>query len=352
MTKMSFFCGLLVVLVSLQLFAQQQESQPIEKDISAIYEADGIQVAIERLHQFRITENEEFAASADKFLAFARELIARNNSADASMLLNELAQMFPDNAMIKMTLASALRANGQTIESYPVFSEGLELMGRERLKQIINKPGQNILLTAEDVIERHLQAIGGREALAEIKTMVVELKIHDANGINDEITRYYKRPLKFREVIKNNPVETVVNGDKVWRIRNNEWQHVASRTYLRQSSIDDFFLDYQAKGVTYRYYGLKVLGFSPVYHLKRTFSDGYEEDMFFSFDSGFLTVKRTPYNSGPSFYSLWDYRDVGGINIPFVSIREVQGEPPHGGVFINVSLNIPLDDALFEAPVK
>jgi hypothetical protein len=79
------------------------------------------------------------------------------------------------------------------------------------------------------------------------------------------------------------------------------------------------------------------------------------EDLYFSIETGLLTEKREQYpQSYPvmlSYMSFWDYRDVGGIRIPHVFIRNVGVlGPPHGGVVEDVQVNVPLDDSLFVKP--
>ena len=49
-----------------------------------------------------------------------------------------------------------------------------------------------------------------------------------------------------------------------------------------------------------------------------------------------------------SFKSLWNYREIEGLKIPYVFIRNFgTSEPPHGGVVEKVKINMPLDEALF-----
>jgi hypothetical protein len=107
--------------------------------------------------------------------------------------------------------------------------------------------------------------------------------------------------------------------------------------------------------VSYTFIGLEFLESSPVYHLRRTFRDGYQEDLFFSAITNLLTEIRSDYIHGQSFMesykSLWNYREVGGIKIPYIFIRNVGSlGPPHGGIVEEVKINVPLDDALFIPP--
>ena len=89
--------------------------------------------------------------------------------------------------------------------------------------------------------------------------------------------------------------------------------------------------------------------------LERTYRDGHREDLYFSEATGLMTEMVSEYPDGNpmmiSAMSYWDYRDVGGIRIPHVFIRNV-GElgTPHGGVVQEVRINEELGDDLFLPP--
>jgi hypothetical protein len=128
-----------------------------------------------------------------------------------------------------------------------------------------------------------------------------------------------------------------------------------SHPYIRMASIENWFIDYPTKKVSYTFIGLEFIESSPVYHLRRTFWDGYQEDLFFSALTNLLTEIRSDYIQGQpfmkSYKSLWNYREVEGIKIPYVFIRNVGSlGPPHGGVVEEVKINVPLDNALFMPP--
>ena len=166
------------------------------------------------------------------------------------------------------------------------------------------------------------------------------------------ITRYYKRPGYYRQQVVGGDSFVALDGNTIWRVRDGEWREVnEDNAYFRLSSMDEHMLDYAQKGISYRLVGMDVLNYTPVYHLERTFSDGYTEDLFFCAETGRLTEKRTPYNFGPSYFSFWDYRDVGGVSIPFAFIRSVGDfNPPHGGMIQEVVINEKMPDSLFVKP--
>ena len=121
------------------------------------------------------------------------------------------------------------------------------------------------------------------------------------------------------------------------------------------ASMDRWLLGSEAFGISYQFMDFDHINGSPVYHLRRTFRNGYVEDLYFSALTNLLTEIRSDYVQGrpfmKSFLSFWNYRDVEGIKIPFVDIRNMGSlEPPHGGVVEEVRLNVPLDDGLFLPP--
>lgn len=95
-----------------------------------------------------------------------------------------------------------------------------------------------------------------------------------------------------------------------------------------------------------------VMDGDPGFHVRRIWPDGKEDLLYFSALSGLLTAIRTEYPLlAQSWFSYWDFRDLGGIRVPFVHIRSI-GEvgPPHGLVLQSVEINVPLPDSLFFPP--
>lgn len=212
--------------------------------------------------------------------------------------------------------------------------------------------GDALLTTADQVIQRYVEAVGGREAFDTIQTMVVRLSGHGPMGRVTQIVRYYKRPLHYRQEVVGSDVASVTDGRRLWRAGPEGWAQIGGTAYFPLASIDGHFIDYESWGVSYEFTGVLALDGDPGYTLQRTWPDGSSELLFFSASSGLLTAAQSEYVIHPkSWFSYWDYRDVGGIRIPYVTIRSV-GElgPPHGAVVESVEINVPLADSLFSPP--
>lgn len=212
--------------------------------------------------------------------------------------------------------------------------------------------GDALFTTPEQVIARYLDAVGGRAAFDTITTMVMRLSGHGPMGRLAEIERYYKRPMHYRQQTRGTAGATVSDGRRLWRVTPEGWEEMEGSAYFRLASIDGYFIDYEAWGVSYTLLGVTALDGDPGYSVERRWPDGSEETLFFSATSGLLTAVQSEYMILPaSWFSYWDYRDVGGVRIPHVLIRSI-GElgPPHGAVVESVEINVPLPDSLFLPP--
>ncbi len=207
--------------------------------------------------------------------------------------------------------------------------------------------------TAEEVIARHLDAVGGREAFDTIRTLVMRFTAQGTSGEIGELTRYYMKPLHYRQKMSISPRAAVTDGDRFWWVGPDGWDADESEVgYLPLVSMDNHLIDPGALGIVHELVGVTAMDGDPGFHVRRIWPDGRDELLFFSAVSGLLTAIRSEYPlMAESWFSYWDYRDLGGVRIPFVLIRSI-GElgPPHGLVLRSVEINVPLPDSLFIPP--
>lgn len=231
-------------------------------------------------------------------------------------------------------------------------SDMAEMVKKREQKLLLDFMVQNqgkLLDDADKVIEKYLQSTGGREAWEKINTLVLTYRLCDPNGGHQTVRKYYKRPSFFRQEMSGSQTVFVSNGLKTWKITGEQVLELKQSPFNRMCSIDDFFLDYKARGIRLQFKGVEILSATPVYRLTRSFLDGYSEDLFFSVQSGLLSEKLTPYIMGISSYmSFWDFRKIDNVLLPHVFIRSsADNGPPHGGVLVDAQVNPLLDDALF-----
>ena len=246
-----------------------------------------------------------------------------------------------------------VRAQKQSAESFI----------QENIKKLKERLGDKLLKTADEVIARHVEAIGGRDAILSGKTLMFRGRNVRFGQGDNPFVRYYKQPHFVRQM--GSPESTsylLSDGEKVWQVSPSERREVSywwtkSMLHMR---IDDNFIDYKKQGISYEYIGLEGFETEPFiyYHIRRTFPDGEVEDLYFDIETGLLHgiwPTSTPRGENPRFY--YDYRDVGGILYPHANMRVFNtANPPHLFIIEEVRINEDYGEDFFteykEKPVK
>lgn len=299
-------------------------------------------------------EKDRYHFNEKEFLDLAIEYINTDNYESAAVVLEMTAEVFPESLSVLRLLAHSYYMQGDEEKSLEYQSKVISIREKGQLEVFLEKQKETLASTAEEVIERCLVSWGGREAWEAIDTMVVVFSLQDSSGQQNRMVRMYKRPNLFRQGLEGGPSFLAFDGTKFWRVRNGEWKE-DNNAHIRLVSMDKWLLDYDRIGISMEFVGFDYINGSPVYHLRRTYRDGFVEDLYFSTITNLLTEIRSDYIQRwpfmKSFLSLWQYREAEGIKIPFVFIRNLGSlEPPHGGVIEEVRLNVPLDNALFLPP--
>lgn len=348
---------IMAVFASLGVFAQEESTKESAAAlIEQVLEETGIDGAKAKFFLLK-TKKEDYSFIEAEFTALGNKLLQAGRPHDAASVLEMVAEIFPDSANVYRLMAVAHYAAGDAEQSLEVIAKMKSIRDETTLATFLKESEGKLAKTAEEVIERYIEATGGREAWKAVKTMVIVFSVQSTRGQQTRLVRMYKRPYFFRQGLESGSQFTATNGESVWVVSDKGWRKIGgnSHPYIRMASLDNWFIDYPTKKVSYTYIGLEYLESSPVYHLRRTFWDGYQEDLFFSALANLLTEIKSDYVQGQpfmkSYKSLWNYRGVEGIKIPYVFIRNAGSlGPPHGGVVEEVKINVPLDDALFMPP--
>jgi len=205
--------------------------------------------------------------------------------------------------------------------------------------------------TPAAIVGRHVAAIGGRDALRAVKTLVVRGRNTGLGGADRPLVRYLKPPNLLRQQDTAGAKAFIVSdGSRVYQVGASGRAEVTQpwAAPLRHTTIDDGFLDHEMRGARYEYLGTEGIKTGPwkFHHVRRVFPDGYTEVLYFEADSGLLRMRVE--DNGRAKRVFYDYRDVGGIRYPFVTATVFDGlEPPHLFIVDEVTLNAPLDDGFF-----
>ena len=220
--------------------------------------------------------------------------------------------------------------------------------------------------SAEEVINRHIAAIGGKDALAAVETMrYVRTVVNTQGGVTTEQSRrtfYSKRPFYYRSEDQASGRVSISDGLAMWHGRPTadpdsiSWQ--AASFMLRSRDLDfdrlyGSFIDHASKGDTVEFKGTTELEGVKVNVVKVTWHDGGEWDLYFRASTGLWCGYRA--NSESPVMRVTDYRRVGGILIPHrnVTVEELPDGSTriHERIFSDITLNLALSDSMF-APGK
>lgn len=208
--------------------------------------------------------------------------------------------------------------------------------------------------TAESLFQKYEQAIGGSDAISKITSLYTRGTVVSAFG-NQEFEQYNKAPDKFW-VSTSSPRGARVqawDGSQGWT-RTNRVQPMRDVSEVKATS--DFYRNLKFAG---RFKGARVFRKEKVGDhdawvvMVRTTDTPLTDMLYFDVDSGLLvrrtTLRRTALGPLPNTADFADYRDVGGVKMPY----KVTLSNPDSIQTVQVSdmkVNVPVEDSRFAMP--
>jgi outer membrane lipoprotein-sorting protein len=226
-------------------------------------------------------------------------------------------------------------------------------------------------LTADQIVERHLTALGGREALGKITSRRATGTVSvptPAGALSGPLEMLAKTPNKVRIEMRidtasvGGPGEMVItqmfDGTTGWSVNSMQGEMPFEGDQLAGARNNFFpspllrYKELAAGGaLTAAVEASQQVNGKPAHVILFTPKTGPAERMFFDADS-FLHVRTTASVTLPQVgrtdvvSELSDYRTVDGVKVPFVLVQSA-GDQTVTMTFTKVENNVPLDDALF-----
>ncbi|MCY0992752.1 hypothetical protein OV203_36770 [Nannocystis sp. ILAH1] len=191
-------------------------------------------------------------------------------------------------------------------------------------------------LTAEQVVAKHLAALGGEGKLKATKNLVIRGEYQEGSSV-DAFVAYRARPNKFRKegTHEGKAFLKIFDGDKGWLAEGDApmgpvpaEQAVKMKQY---AEFDDALVDAAARGHKVELVGAEEVKGSKAYHLQLTLASGDVEQRWLDATT-FLDVKRTVIFKDKAgaqktkHVTFSDWREVGGLKFNFASEGEVDGK--------------------------
>lgn len=212
-------------------------------------------------------------------------------------------------------------------------------------------------LTADDVLNKYLAALGGQAALDKLKTRMMKgTYTTGGNSLNLEIDQ--AAPDKFRVmfVSPQGQMERGFNGSAGWEKNARGISDLSGPQLAEMKSGFTLFRDIKLKEqFTRMNLRREKLDGKDVNVITGSALNGKRERLYFDAETGLLLRRvsylQTPIGVIPEQSDYEDYRDVDGVKIPF-TIKTAAIEDFSTGTrkFTEIKINAPLDNASFNKP--
>ena len=220
--------------------------------------------------------------------------------------------------------------------------------------------------SVDQIIDRHVEARGGREKVATVKSVRMSGPLELGAGGTAQLVTEQRRPNRFRQ-------DFIFNGQPNVRAFDGQigWYHIPFmgipkptlmpadelKSIIEEADIDGPLVDYQKKGHTVELLGREPIDGRDCYHLKVTLKNGDVRHHFIDAETMQLARvegKQVEQGQEISYVQKFsDFRDVNGVMYPFVSEVE-QSSPAGAQKFVyhieKIETNVPMDDAHFAMP--
>jgi outer membrane lipoprotein-sorting protein len=218
-------------------------------------------------------------------------------------------------------------------------------------------PAAPTTMTVDDIVARNVQAKGGAERMAAVRTMKQTAKMNSM-GMELDITIYAKRPNLMRQELSGGGTNMILafDGTTAWGL--NPMMGPAPMALSaqdaamarEQADLDGPLIDYKTKGTQIEYLGTETVGGRRAHRLKITTKNNRVTQCYVDAATGleFKLVTETPMGSAEQ--ELSDYRDVEGLKMPFKVTSTVGGVPQVSITITKVEINPTIDDAIFRMP--
>lgn len=209
--------------------------------------------------------------------------------------------------------------------------------------------------TVDAILAKFAQAKGGEEALGKINTRVIQLD-ETRNGQTSSITAYQKAPGEMYSTLSTpqGSMSAFSDGSHAWVTTDRgsfEASGFEAIVLTREAQMDPIaaLQSYKSK----RLRGEAKIGDAMTYVVQATAPDGVVEFLFFDQQSGLLVRRmirdRTIFGALPMEVDYSDFRETGGVNIPYKITWYTNGQTEVYAIK-DVKDNAPVDDSKFAPP--
>lgn len=215
--------------------------------------------------------------------------------------------------------------------------------------------------TAEEIVDKHVAALGGLDKLNAVKSIVIEQAL-SVNGmeIPGKTTIVPGKSMRSHMSAMGNDIIRVIDGDKGWMQQpammggTGEPEDMPAEV-LKQSLSQLYpfgsLVNYKDNGTKFELVGKEKVGKAEAFHLKVTSKDGQPSDQWIDATTFLVSKVKAVANGQEAEIEFSDYKDVEGIKISHTMEMDSQmGRLAF--ITSKVTVNAPVDEAIFKKPAK
>jgi len=220
--------------------------------------------------------------------------------------------------------------------------------------------GQGAAPTVEQILDKYVQAIGGKAAIEKQTSMTAKGSFEiPAMGMGGNAEVFAKAPNKTLIVVDVSGygvVQQGFNGSTAWASDPTQGIREKSGAELASAKLESEFhkeLKFKQLFSKLEFKGKEKVGDHDTYVVVATPTGSSPQKMYFDVTSGLLVrtdvEQETPEGKVPVEEYLDDYKDVDGVKIPFTR-RQVLPQMTFVIKLTDVKHNVTIDDAKFNKP--
>lgn len=234
----------------------------------------------------------------------------------------------------------------------PSLGQSLWLPSTQTAKQ------ESVLPSVEQILERYVQALGGRAAIERVTSRVWKGSRVGADGVLVPEEVYAKAPNKLLTVTSypNVVFRTGFDGAHGWARNNQGTLDIPAAMLAQLRREAEFYRETRLKDIYSKLtlVGRETVGGREAYIVEAAPADGGDiEKLYFDVETGLLVRKysetKTVLGQFPTQTDYEEYREVDGVKLPFNIRWSIPGRA-WGRKITEVKQNVSLDDAQFNPP--
>jgi hypothetical protein len=220
--------------------------------------------------------------------------------------------------------------------------------------------------TAEELVNKNIQAKGGLEKIKAIKSIRITGKLMGGGGFTAATMQENERPNLVRETfsLQGMTAVTAYDGATGWQIQPFEGHKDPElmgeddlKDLLLDADFDGPLVDYKEKGNTIEYLGHDVVDGDDALRLKVTLKDGDIIYYFLDPDT-FLEIRKEVQefirgSVRESVSEMGSYKPVAGVMYPYSISQGSKANPSSQTTTIEkIEVNVPIEKADFDLPAS